>query len=331
MIHNLFLKNVLSSRNFTTNFPLNYIAPVYHCVSDDYLPHIKHVIDYKNESDFEKDLDYLASQFHFVDWHFFKENFSKKHKKPIALLTFDDGFIEFKDVVVPILKRKGIYAINFVNPAFVGTNDMMFRFKASLLIDFIKNNPNEIPSNFKIILNSVGKSNEDLIKKIKEITYQSKDVLQKLAQELSIDFEEYAQKNKIYMDLADLKSVQSDGFGIAAHSWDHPKFQNLSVHLQIENAVKSINFMKENKFSQDCFAFPFTDFGVTAEFFERLQTEYDDFKLSFGTAGLKIDSVPQNLQRIPMENKASAEKELNFETNYFFLKKFFNRNTLKRA
>ena len=331
MINNSFLKNILSSRNFTINFPLNYVIPVYHCVSDEYLPHLKHVIDYKNENDFEKDLDFLASKFTFVDWDFFKNNYRKKHKKPIALLTFDDGLIEFKDVVVPILKRKGIFAINFVNPAFVGTNEMMFRFQASILIDSIKKNSGEIPNSLFKILNSEEKSTEDLIKTIKGITYQNKDVLQKLAQELAIDFEDYIEKNKIYMNLADLKSVQSDGFGIAAHSWDHPKFQNLSVHLQLENAVKSIHFMQENNFIEDCFAFPFTDFGVSAEFFERLQQENADFKLSFGTAGLKIDSISQNLQRIPMENNTSAKSEINFETNYFFLKKFFNKNILKRA
>ena len=86
--------------------------------------------------------------------------------------------------------------------------------------------------------------------------------------------------------------------------------------------------MQENNFIENCFAFPFTDYGVSAEFFEGLQQENADFKLSFGTAGLKIDSISQNLQRIPMENNTSAKSEINFETNYFFLKKFFNKNIL---
>lgn len=123
---------------FQAKFPKNYLVQVYHCVSNDYLLHLKNVINYKNEKDFEKDLDYLSKKFQFLDWDFFKKNYKKTFAKPIALLTFDDGLMEFKEIVLPILIRKGIYAINFINPAFVDSNKIMFRFKASIIVDEIK-------------------------------------------------------------------------------------------------------------------------------------------------------------------------------------------------
>ena len=125
--------------NIKKSFPLDYCLPVYHCVSDENLPHLNHIIKYKNIKQFENDLDYFSKYFQFVDWdefkNFFKGNF--KPKKKIALLTFDDGFREFYDVVAPILERKGIYAINFVNPAFIDNKNLMFRCKARFIIDTI--------------------------------------------------------------------------------------------------------------------------------------------------------------------------------------------------
>jgi Polysaccharide deacetylase. len=127
--------------DFGKSFPLNHFIPVYHTVSDEHLPHLKHIIHYKNIQDFEKDLDFTLKHFQFVNWDEFKDlqtgNF--KPKKKIALLTFDDGLREFYDVVAPILERKGIYAINFINPKFIDNKELMFRCKASLVVDVLNN------------------------------------------------------------------------------------------------------------------------------------------------------------------------------------------------
>ena len=61
------------SDNIGKSFPLDYCLPLYHSVSDKELPHIKHVIRYKNTKQFEEDLDHLAKNFQFVDWQGFKE------------------------------------------------------------------------------------------------------------------------------------------------------------------------------------------------------------------------------------------------------------------
>lgn len=328
------LKSLLKKANsfcgLKTGFPLNYIVPVYHCVSDEDLPHIKNVVNYKTTNAFEADLDYLSKKFKFVDWDYFKENYNKKHSKPIALLTFDDGLIEFKNVVLPILIRKGIYAINFINPAFIGNNDIMFRFKASLLIDEIKNDNFKISPTLLSYFKLKNVSKTEFNKNMASINFQNQYQLDEIAQILNIDFTTYASKNKIYLQKEDLDDVKTQGFGIAAHSWNHPLFNELSLNLQIENAQKSLDYMSENEYLSDCFAFPFTDFGVKKAFFDELFLKNENLKLTFGTAGLKIDSFSRNLHRVPMEIGFSAEKELNFAQNYFKLKKIINKNTISR-
>lgn len=303
--------------NIEQSFPLDYCLPVYHCVSDENLPHLNHIIQYKNVKQFENDLDYLSKHFQFVNWDefkdFFKGNF--KAKKKIALLTFDDGFREFYDVVLPILERKGIYAINFINPPFIDNNDLMFRCKASLIVDKIKT--------------SKSKNLEINIEKVLKIDYKNKTRLDEIAEKLEIDFDSYLNEQKPYLDFNQLKNLTAKGFGISAHSWDHPLYCDLSLEDQLENAVKSLNFTKENNFLDDSFAFPFTDFGVRKDFFESL-FKNEQLSYSFGCAGIKLDSINNNLQRIPMETGETASQTLKKEIAYFKFKKLLNKNTIIR-
>jgi len=326
----LFLKKINSSLGTYAKFPLPYIIPVYHCVSNEHLPHIKHIINYKNTKDFEADLDDMLKKFEFVPWDFFKDHYNKPAQKPYALLTFDDGFYEFKEVVIPILLRKGIYAINFINPAFTDNSDMMFRLKASLIIEKMKDKnyciPEPVLSQLRLKENNKNKA----ISSIHAIRYENRGQLEQLGQMMDLDFKEYRTGRKIYMDTDDLKSVQQQGFGIASHSWDHPYFAHLPLEEQLHNIRRSLSYIKENGLLEECFAFPFTDFGLTEELFIKLFDENETLRLTFGTAGVKLDGFEKNLQRIPMENGLSAEREIHFETNYFQLKKIFNKNTIAR-
>lgn len=329
-MQNRLLKEIIKYIPCTTRFPLPYAIPVYHCVSNDNLPHLMHIINYKNTKDFEKDVDDLSKLFEFVDWDFFKNNYHKKNTKPYALLTFDDGLIQFRDIIIPILLRKGIYAINFINPAFVENRDMMYRLKASLLIDKIKNKGNSITSEVQSYLNLKSNSAEEAINSIKNIRYEHKNQFNDLAHFLNVDFDEYLNKEKIYLDAQDLEFAQSNGFGIAAHSWNHPYLADLPLESQLLEVKQSVEYMIEKKYISDGFAFPFTDYNLTSEFFHKMFANNQTLQLSFGTAGVKLDCIEKNFQRIPMENGFSALDEINFENNYYQFKKIFKKNKIFR-
>ncbi|KAA2217879.1 polysaccharide deacetylase family protein [Chryseobacterium sediminis] len=325
--------NVLAafeSGNIGKSFPLDYCLPLYHSVSDRELPHIKHVIRYKNTKQFEEDLDHLAKNFRFVDWQEFKDYMSGdfKPKKKIALLTFDDGFREFYDIAAPILERKGIYACNFVNPAFIDNKDMMFRCKASLLADAVEKIKIINPEIY-FILSLKNTDRHILQKKILQINYQEKDILDQLAEKLEVDFNAYSKEFKPYLSTEELKELTRKGFGISSHSWDHPKYGDLSLKEQMETTDKTFAYLKENGFLYESFAFPFTDFEVRKDFFDEL-FKNEEIYCSFGCAGIKLDSVKRNFQRIPMEMGENGEQILKKETAYFKLKKLINKNTILR-
>lgn len=298
--------------DFSENFPFDYCLPVYHNVSNENLPHLRQIVNYKNEKDFEADLDCLSQSFQWVTFDEFKDyvkgNF--KPKKKIALLTFDDGYREFYDVVIPILEKKGIYAMNFVNPAFIDNKELMFRCKVSLLKD-----------TFNLI-----QFDENSVLDLK---YQDIKTIENLSKQFDVDFEDYLAEKKPYLTFEQLNKITEKGFGISSHGWDHPLYNNLALSEQIENTKKGYNYMKENNFSHESFAFPFTDFGVEKVFFDEL-FKNDDIFCTFGSAGVKTDSVARNFQRIPMETGENAETILKKEIAYFKLKKHLNKNHIQR-
>ncbi|MDM1556846.1 polysaccharide deacetylase family protein [Chryseobacterium indologenes] len=317
--------------HFGKSFPLDYCLPVYHCVSNENLPHLRHVIQYKNIRQFEADIDCFSKHFQWVNWEEFKgfTSGSFKSQKKIALLTFDDGLREFYEIVAPILERKGIYACNFINPAFIDNNELMFRGKASLLIEAL-GNKKSVNREINSILSLDGYATiETLKKQILKITYQEKDILDLLAEKLEIDFRSYLKEYRPYLSSGELEKLTNRGFGISSHSWDHPKFGTLSLEQQMESIHKTFAYLKENNFLYESFAFPFTDFGVKNEFFKSL-FKNEEIYCSFGAAGIKLDSVQRNYQRIPMEMGETAEKILKKEIAYFKLKKLMNKNTIVR-
>lgn len=325
------LLTAFETDNFGKSFPLDYCLPVYHCVSDDNLPHIRHLIQYKNIKQFEQDLDCLSKHFHWVNWQEFKDftSGSFRAQKKVALLTFDDGLKEFYDIVAPILERKGIYACNFINPAFIDNNDMMFRCKASILIEALENKKSIHPEIYSILSLDNHAATETLKKEILTIPYQKRDILDLFAEKLEVDFQSYLKEHSPYLSTEELKSLINRGFGISSHSWDHPKFGTLSLEQQMESINKTSAYLKENNFLYDSFAFPFTDFGVKNDFFESL-FKNEEIYCSFGAAGIKLDSVKRNYQRIPMEMGESAEKTLKKEIAYFKLKKLMYKNRIVR-
>lgn len=321
----------LESDNIGRSFPLDYCLPVYHCVSDENLPHIRHVIRYKNTKQFEEDLDGISKHFQWVNWQEFKDftSGSLEPRKKIALLTFDDGLREFYEIVAPILERKGIYACNFINPAFIDNKELMFRCKASLLIDELEKKKSVHPEIYSILSLNGDVATDILKKEILKITYQEKEILDLLAEKFEIDFKSYLKEHRPYLNTEELKNLTNRGFGISSHSWDHPKFGTLSLDEQMQSVNKTFAYLKENNFLYESFAFPFTDFGVKNDFFEALFKNREIY-CSFGAAGVKLDSVIKNFQRIPMEMGENGEKILKKETAYFKLKSLINKNTIVR-
>lgn len=119
------------------------IYPFYHIISDNPPAHIKYLYPVRSIKQFEKDLVFLQK-------HFTASDFPVKGNNPQFVLSFDDGLSEDYDIIAPILKKRNIPAIFFVNSAFVDNKDMFTNYISSLnkenpTIDFKEYLKNEKP------------------------------------------------------------------------------------------------------------------------------------------------------------------------------------------
>jgi peptidoglycan/xylan/chitin deacetylase (PgdA/CDA1 family) len=312
------------------------IFPVYHAVSDNEIIHIKHLYKVRTVREFERDLDFFLKHFQVLAiGDIINGNVWEQRSKPGFLLTFDDGLSQFNDEIAPLLLRKGIPAICFLNTGFIDNAGLFFRYKASIIIDFLRSNSISEATERRIrniaVRNGVRFRSTLLFPAT--ISYNNRHILDDIASLLSISFEAYLQKNKPYLTLQQIRSLISKGFVFGAHSMDHPLFSDLSLQQQIWQTKMSIDQIDEIfRPPVRLFAFPFTDSGITAAYFDKVFEPLNPIAdFTFGCAGLKIDTYQRNIQRIPLEVGTFDAGDIIYgEYLYYLVKRMFNKNIMRR-
>jgi peptidoglycan/xylan/chitin deacetylase (PgdA/CDA1 family) len=298
--------------NIAKHFPLplllklrniRIIIPVYHTVSNRWLPHAVHLFKYRSVRWFEDDLNFFLKEFQPIclsDFLSYIKN-DRRPPKNSCLLTFDDGYREIYEIVAPILLKRSIPAIFFLNTAFIDNKDMSYRNKASVLVDKL----NRFDKKASLLKCARLLNCEDspflLSKAILNINYYEKEKLIGLAEILEIDFGQYLMDQKPYVSSLEVAELIGSGFSIGAHSVDHPPFNTIPYEAQIEQVKNSLDFIcKKFEVKLKAFAFPFSDNGISKLFFEKTHLE-GLIDISFGTNDFLGGHCSQNFQRQPME------------------------------
>ena len=296
--------------------------PFYHLVTDEIPRHIKFLYKPFGTVAFEKHLDFYLKHYKPV------EQIPDFNKNGYFLLSFDDGLREIYDIVVPILKRKGVRAVIFVNSEFVDNRDLMFRYKASLLVDRLINK--SLTSAEKQFLITAFKSHglnfSDIKRSILNIDFLHRAIIDNLLENFEIDIPQYLREQKPYMTLNQLKSLEKYGFWIGMHSASHPDFKQLTVDEQLSEINAGLEWHRTNFPNQpNYFAFPFSDDGLKKTFIE----SFGDLGIpnSFGTAGIKKDICRNHYQRFPVEDySGSINKIVRGELAYQLMLRIFGKN-----
>lgn len=304
---------------FLANRPTPVFLPFYHVVSNKNLPYILNY-PYRNESDFEKELDFFLKYFKPVPLDYLIGN--EKKNKPVMHLSFDDGLRECAEIVAPILIKKGIPATFFVNTAFIDNKQLFHRYKAGFILSAFEKLPKERAK--KINQNFV-----DFKSNLLQTAYSEKNTLDKIAAELGIHWNDVLSEFQPYLSLQQLRELQEQGFTIGGHSHEHPEFYRISDKEKTREIKKSMDWLHENlNVSLKVFSFPFTDSGIPLTIFDQVKNERL-CDLTFGTAGLKYDEVAFHFQRYPVEQNGNFANNLKSEYVYFFLRKLVGKETVK--
>jgi len=310
------------------------IMPFYHTVADEHLPHLAHLYTVRSVRQFREDLDFFL--LHYSPLSLGDILDALEQGKPLPdrslFLSFDDGLREFKDVVAPILKEKGVPATCFVNTAFVDNKSLFFRFKASILVDFYLNAKKSEATVLEGELSRHGYTGS-VHSSLLSIGYEQRILLDSIADAVGVCYSSYLDERKPYLSSDEIRELHADGFEFGTHSVDHPLYCHLSLDDQLEQTAESAEYLSRLLGARcRAFSFPFTDDGVTAQFYDRLFDERGQIvDASFAGAGLKKDSVVRNLQRIPIEQGCfSAKDVVSGEYLYYVLKSVLNKNIICR-
>lgn len=280
------------------------LLPYHHTVSNDFLPHIKHLYNYKNETQFSTDLDFLLTHFRPISLPDLIRAVQQNGKPPreTFLLTFDDGFREIYDIIAPVLEKKGIPACFFINPAFIDNRVLFYRCKVSLLIHELKKNGENksLLNRYASILGLQTDAETAVISGLKKINPEQINRLDEIAAQTGYSFDNFLKSNQPFLSTQQLVSLHKRGFAIGAHSLDHPRFQLLSQQEQVSQVTGSCQYVNDLFQTNDCcFSFPHSDQGLPQSLFDVLSGS--GIPLLFGIQNQKTELNNKMLHRFNAE------------------------------
>jgi peptidoglycan/xylan/chitin deacetylase (PgdA/CDA1 family) len=317
------LKKVISSSN------QRLIVPFYHKVSNEKQTFENYLYKARKVQDFKNDLAVLNKYYssismqQFIDITKSKRNLNKNYFH----VTFDDGLSNFYKVVAPILLERKISATVFINSDFVDNKGLFYRYKASLLVQNYEKSSQKEKNKYHNFFDK----NYDIKESLFSINFNNKEVLDALSTEVNYNFDEYLATEKPYLTTTQIEDLIEMGFTIGAHSKSHPLFTDIDLQAQLDQTKECLIWLIE-KFNIDykVFSFPFTDLNVSSCFFKEISKDFF-LNASFGTSGIKKDTIKTNFQRIPFEiENEKAESYLLKEYVKYFLKIPFQKNIMPR-
>jgi hypothetical protein len=220
----------------------------------------------------------------------------------------------------------------FIASAFIDNKEMCYDHKKSLLAERVKEGVSLAEeSEIKRVLGGSRKYGNGIYETILRIEYSEKCHLDALAAVIGIDFHQYLRRIKPYLTPDQISELIQMGFGIGAHSIDHPLYSNLSLKEQLRQTVESVRTIRETfTINYGAFAFPQSDAGVKAKFFESLN-EGGLVDISFGNRGFVVDEIRTNYQRVSFENPPlPAERLVKVEVARKLSRIITGEGTIKR-
>ena len=297
--------------------PEAVLCPCYHMVSDVPVPHLKHY-RFLELAEFELDLRYLESHFHYLSYEQIVESRSAVDRRanPAVCLTFDDGFAECFSVVRPVLLRHGATCIFFIITDLIDNRDAFFETRASLCVDAVLQRPiDEVEALFRDMgLQAKLRVAEDTFRNAvpaemarQWMTFEPRvrpmviwllmtqtedaELVDQLCQRLGVNVDRYVRLRKPYLSSEQILQLRSDGFTIGAHSCSHRRLQTLSGQEAEREIVESCRVIRDLTGQASVpFAFPYFGSGLDRQWLGELRQRYPFIGLFFDTQGLRRDS-----------------------------------------
>lgn len=270
--------------------PRKVIQLFYHMVSDQPLPHTRHLYPYRPLEHFEQDLVYMSQRYTPVSYEQLVDPQGINTPKTALHLSFDDGFSECFTFVRPLLKKYAIPCTFFLATDFIDNAAMYYRNKVSLCIDRVAAGDEK---ETWVLLNQVFSLNlasrEDFLRWVKSLTDET--TVDQVCSLLGVDYVSYLNDVRPYLTREQIRIMTGEGFTMGAHSRKHHKLVRLTSNERAEEIVESCRAVAAiTGMASVPFSFPNSGDGVERRFLEDLRQAHPEIGLIFDTKGLRPGS-----------------------------------------
>lgn len=278
-------------------FPQELTAFFYHAVSDDEMPHVKHLYPPVAVERFERALLYLKRNFNPVTYAEVHQHVGEGTTLPdrAVLLSFDDGFGECFSVVRPLLLKHDIACTFFVATNWLDNQAMFYRNKVSLCIEAMrmceKDAKAMVLNSLTNVLGTTLKSSDEFEGWVRSLTHADEGYVDMTCKMLGIDVDAYMREKQVFMTRDQIQQLAEEGFTIGSHTCSHPKLAKVSREEMEAEIVDSSRMVQEIT-GQDIvpFSFPFSAFGIDRDVLADIRERHAFLGLFFDTKGLQPDA-----------------------------------------
>lgn len=285
--------------------PRGAIVLLYHAVGPP-LPHVRHLYQHKSAAEFEADLACLARRYRMVSCADLGEGGAPPTRdRPVAHVTFDDGYRECATIAAPILRRMGIPCTFFVTTDLVDNQLLFHRNKVSLCLETLAAMPEpHLTAFLRDHARRSGSAQRDcraFAAWLLGLPPSGVAEIDRVCAALGVDAGRYLEERTPYLTTSDIRALATEGFTIGAHGRRHVPLGSLDetgARAEILESCAAVGAMIGA--DRVPFAFPHSADGVDRAFLARLRRENPGVGLLFDTGRLRPD-VPFIVNRVTVD------------------------------
>lgn len=218
---------------------------------------------YLDVGEFEKQLLYFKHKFGFVSKGDFLASLDTGESPPGVVFTFDDGFKDHVDYVVPILRKMGAWGIFYIPTGIFNKSSLLNVHRIHVMIG--KHGGERVFEAIKPLIHN-NMLTHGRVREFRELTYRTQDndgfttlvkrtlnyyldrayhdmVLDQLSCALLPD--ESSVRSAFYVSHHDVATLQSEGMIVGSHGMSHALMSTLPRLKQEEEIVESFSLLEK--------------------------------------------------------------------------------------
>lgn len=288
----------------------------YHAVSDEPLPHIRHLYPVVPLAAFETALQYILQRYTFISYQQLHAHRLAGQALPARAvhLSFDDGFSLCFDIVRPLLLHYGIPCTFFITTDWIDNRQMFYRNKTSLAIQRLSElTPSQAVDALDQIQAHLGqayRSAAELVGWLKGLRHADESYIDAVCELLGVDWRGFLEKEQPYLTSAQIRQMQAEGFTMGAHTQTHTKLMDLpDAQVEAELAGSCARLAQLSAAATVPFSFPHSAWGLDRRFLAEIRSRHPEIGLLFDTKGLRQDEAFM-VNRVWAERPLTAERRL---------------------